>query len=85
MDTLRTESQRKTARKWLEAIDSEIHRLISSSKASKDLKQVLTLKEDQSIAWEKDEKWDEMMRVALAVLPKEPRSDQGTRMAQAKL
>ena len=49
------------------------------------MKQVLTLKEDQTIAWEKDQKWDEMMKLAAAVLPGEPRLDEGTKKAKAKL
>lgn len=44
--------------------------LYEGQNVNKDMKEVLVLQEDQSIAWTNDEKWPEVMRL-VKVLPGE--------------
>ncbi|TFK50958.1 carboxylesterase [Heliocybe sulcata] len=59
--------QAVTATAWLDRIDSEIKKLEGKDGEAlkkKDLKEVLTLKEDRAIGWAEDGRWEELMRIA---------------------
>lgn len=62
--------QTKKAIEWLDAFDKEIAVLEQQGKPVHELNETLTLKEDQTIAWAKDPRWDELMNIA-KVLPGE--------------
>lgn len=62
--------QTKKAIEWLDAFDKEIAALEQHGKPMHGLNEVLTLKEDQSIEWAEDERWNELMNV-VKVLPGE--------------
>ena len=64
----------ETARSWLNVVASESKRLETDGHAQHDMKEVLTLTEDQTIEWRKDERWDEVMRLKHA-LPGEDRAE----------
>ncbi|KZT21067.1 alpha/beta-hydrolase [Neolentinus lepideus HHB14362 ss-1] len=59
--------QAVTAAAWLDRIAAEIEALEGENAealARKDLKTVLTLKEDRAIGWTEDARWDELMKIA---------------------
>jgi hypothetical protein len=65
------EDQVKIAREWLESVDRETKAAEKKDKPSGgDPRDVLMLRKDKTIGWEKDSLWDEMMRLgnALGVL-----------------
>jgi hypothetical protein len=62
--------QKEVAVAWLDAIDKEFEILEREGKPTQPLNQALTLKEDQTIAWEEDKKWEQLMEIA-KVLPGE--------------
>ncbi|KAG9313242.1 Alpha/Beta hydrolase protein [Chiua virens] len=62
--------QKQVAVAWLDAIDNEFKLLEREGKPTRPLNQALTLREDQTIAWQYDEKWDQLMDIA-KVLPGE--------------
>jgi hypothetical protein len=62
--------QTKKAIEWLDAFDKEIATLEQQGKPMHELNEALTLKEDQSIAWAEDGRWNELMNIA-KVLPGE--------------
>lgn len=67
--------QVETARSWLDAVDKGIEEL-KVDKVGRDkesLRRVLTLREDRTIGWDDDHRWDAMMHLAAGVLPGEPR------------
>ncbi|KAH0836860.1 Alpha/Beta hydrolase protein [Lanmaoa asiatica] len=65
-----TAPQKEVAVAWLNAIDKEFEILEREGKPTRPLNQALTLKEDQTITWQDDEKWDQLMNIA-KVLPGE--------------
>lgn len=71
---LNSPSQLDTGRRWLTAIDEEIIRLLACDQTgvafnNGDTKRILTLREDQSVGYEIDAKWDDMMALGEAALP----------------
>jgi hypothetical protein len=68
-------AQVDTARRWLNSIDREIDEVKRNEgvKTVAEMKRILTLRENQSIGWEDDHRWDRILRLAGAVLPGEPR------------
>jgi len=69
-DTL-TGDQADTARQWLNTIDKEIKNLKDKEvyQSEDSIKRILTLREDRSIGWEDDLRWDTMMNLAANVFP----------------
>lgn len=59
-----TASQKEVAVAWLDAIDKEVEILEREGKATRPLNQALTLREDQTIAWQDDKRWDQLMNIA---------------------
>ena len=54
----------EVAKGWLNEVAEEVNKLISGPvSARRDLREMLTLKEDRSIGWTKDEKWDSLMKL----------------------
>jgi hypothetical protein len=52
------------AREWLNKVAEEVNRLINGGSSTRpDLREMLTLKEDRSIAWTKDKEWDTLMKL----------------------
>jgi hypothetical protein len=54
------------ARQWLTMVDEEVKRLAAGG-APKALKDILVLKEDKTIEWREDEKWDLYMKCRTAL------------------
>jgi len=63
-------SQKKVAVAWLDAIDAEVNILEREGRPTRPLTQALTLREDQTVAWQEDKRWDEVMNI-VKVLPGE--------------
>lgn len=55
---------------WLDAIDNEFALLEREGKPTRPLNQALTLKEDQTIEWQEDKRWNQLMDI-VKVLPGE--------------
>jgi len=51
---------------WLHAVDAEIRRLQAGG-APKGLKNILALKEDKTVGWIEDAKWDGYMKAKVAL------------------
>jgi hypothetical protein len=65
-----TDPQKKVAVAWLDAIDDEFAILEREGKPKRPLNQALTLREDQTIEWQEDKRWDQFMGI-VEVLPGE--------------
>lgn len=65
-----TDPQKRVAVDWLDVIDKEIKTLEREGKPTRPLNQALTLREDKTIAWQDDKRWDQIMDM-LTVLPGE--------------
>ncbi|KAI0077724.1 alpha/beta-hydrolase [Panus rudis PR-1116 ss-1] len=63
-------AQVETAQAWLDAVDSEVKKLEEEGKNQHSVLEVLALKEDKTIGWIEDTRWDSMMRLS-QVLPGE--------------
>lgn len=63
-------SQKRVAVAWLDAIDNEFMILEREGKPTRPLNQALTLREDQTIAWQDDERWGRAMEI-VKLLPGE--------------
>ena len=56
------------ARTWLDVLDAETKALEEGLNANaRDPKKVLALREDKTVAWKEDEKWDHLMRLRVAI------------------
>lgn len=56
--------QVEIAKGWLKEVAEEVNRLIyGPGSTRRDVREMLTLKEDRSIGWTKDEKWDTLMKL----------------------
>ena len=64
--------QLDVARAWLDAVAEEIKYTESNTKTVRGVREVLTLKEDRTIKWSTDSRWEDMMKLA-TVLPGEAR------------
>ena len=69
-----SKSEVDIARKWLDAIDQgviEMEKYYETGKSGleRNLKSILTLRQDKTIGLAKDEKWDTMMNLAKSILP----------------
>ncbi|KAH0835951.1 Alpha/Beta hydrolase protein [Lanmaoa asiatica] len=62
--------QKEKALEWLDVIDREVEILESGGNSGRPLELALTLKEDQSIAWSEDTRWEQFITTA-GVLPGE--------------
>jgi len=49
---------------WLDAIAAAVKDLESTEKPVRGMREMLTLKHDQTIDWTLDNHWDDMMRLA---------------------
>jgi hypothetical protein len=57
-------NQVEVAKGWLNEVAEEVNRLIyGPGPTRRDVHEMLTLKEDRSIGWTKDEKWDTLMKL----------------------
>ncbi|KAF8137391.1 Alpha/Beta hydrolase protein [Boletus edulis] len=63
-------SQKEKALEWLDAVDKEVEILEREDHSSRPLDQALMLKEDQSIVWSLDARWNRFLAIA-GVLPDE--------------
>jgi hypothetical protein len=58
-------NQVEVAKEWLNEVTEEVNKLIyDPGPIRRDVLEMLTLKEDRSIDWTKDEKWDTLMKLA---------------------
>ena len=56
------------ARTWLDVIDAETKALEEGLNANaRDPRKVLALREDKTVSWKEDEKWDHLMRLRVAI------------------
>ena len=63
-----TPAQIVAARTWLDVLDAETKALEEGLNANaRDPKKVLALREDKTVAWKEDEKWDHLMRLRVAI------------------
>jgi len=62
--------EQEIATAWIDRIAEEVHAVEAAGTASKDPLDVLTLRADKTIGWDKDDRWDELMRL-LEALPGE--------------
>lgn len=53
-----------TARAWLNAIDENVQEILQGERPLEDM---LTLNEDRTISWTKDTRWDELLRLKIAL------------------
>lgn len=51
------------ARSWLDTIAREVELLEKAGKSLKSEREVLTLREDKSIIWQEDTKWEHYMKL----------------------
>lgn len=63
-------AQADVARAWLDTIAREVKELEEAGSSTRDVREILTLKEDRTIAWTEDGTWDDVVRL-LKVLPGE--------------
>ena len=57
-------NQIEVAKGWLNEIAEEVNKLIyGPCSTRRDVREMLTLKEDRSIGWTKDEKWDTLIKL----------------------
>lgn len=61
--------QKEKALEWLSVVDREVE-ILEEGFSNKPVKWVLTLKEDQSIAWSENVHWERLVKIA-GVLPSE--------------
>lgn len=66
-------SQLEVATEWLDAIAMEVKNLKSDAKPVRAVREMLTLKEDRTIEWTVDSRWEDMMKL-VTVLPGESTS-----------
>ena len=58
------QDQVEVAKGWLDEVAEEVKKLINGpGSICRDVREMLTLKEDRSIGWTKDEKWDTLMKL----------------------
>ena len=55
------QDQVDVAKRWLRKVTEEVNKLESGT--HRDVRDVITLKEDRTIGWTKDEKWDTLMKL----------------------
>ena len=60
-----SDKQRKVARNWLERVKEETLRVEQG--ITKSVREALTLREDQTIGWDDDKRYEEIMRLVPAV------------------
>ena len=53
---------------WLANIDEELAKAEQAGESTKDVKQVLTLREDRSVGWGEDTRYDDLLRLAGALV-----------------
>ena len=59
-------SQVEVTRAWLTIIAAELQKLETEGKSSRGVKEILTLREDKTIEWMEDERWDGVIKKAKA-------------------
>lgn len=55
------------AKAWIDEVDKYMKEITSDRMAQRDVRQMLTLREDKTIVWTNDANWDNMMRMHDAV------------------
>jgi len=58
------QDQVDVAKGWLNRISEEVNKLMNGEPSTRqDVRNMITLKEDRSIGWTKDEKWEKLMKL----------------------
>jgi hypothetical protein len=57
---------------WLDAIAVEVKDLESNKKTMRGVTEMLTLRDDRTVGWTTDCRWEDMMRLATALPGKRP-------------
>lgn len=65
-----TAQQAEIARQWLKAIDNEVYALEVQGRTIRGVKEILTLKDQFTVEWSEDLKYDTVMRLT-KILPGE--------------
>ncbi|KAL5476704.1 hypothetical protein ACEPAI_2890 [Sanghuangporus weigelae] len=61
------EDQRPIALSWLSTVDKELSEFEAAGKTLKSVKQILTLREDKTIGWDEDRRYDELMKLTTSL------------------
>ena len=61
------QDQVEVAREWVDKVTEEMNKLMNGESAGLDVRDMITLKEDRSIGWTKDERWDNLMKLEKAL------------------
>ena len=61
------QDQVEVAREWVDKVTEEMNKLMNGESAGLDVRDMITLKEDRSIGWTKDERWDILMKLEKAL------------------
>ena len=61
------QDQVEVARGWVDKVTEEMNKLMNGESAGLDVRDMITLKEDRSIGWTKDERWDILMKLEKAL------------------
>ena len=59
-------AQAEVARAWLTIIAAELQKLETEGKSGRGVKEILTLREDKTIEWMEDARWDGVIKKAKA-------------------
>ncbi|KAL5521522.1 hypothetical protein ACEPAF_2270 [Sanghuangporus sanghuang] len=59
--------QKPIALSWLSTVDKELSEFEAAGKTSKGVKQILTLREDKTIGWDEDRRYDELMKLTASL------------------
>lgn len=58
------QDQVDVAKGWLNRVSEEVNKLMNGEPSTRqDVRNMITLKEDRSIGWTKDEKWEKLMKL----------------------
>jgi len=73
--------EQEIALAWIDRVAEELQAVETAGATNKGPLDVLTLKIDKTIGWEKDDRWDELMRL-LEALPGETVPENKVQMGQ---
>ena len=61
------QDQVEVVRGWVDKVAEEVNKLMKGESTGLDVRDMITLKEDRSIGWTKDERWDNLMKLEKAL------------------
>ena len=61
------QDQVEVVRGWVDKVAEEVNKLMKGESTGLDVRDMITLKEDRSIGWTKDERWDILMKLEKAL------------------